>query len=321
MALGTGETAEHYLQSGPEIGLGDGRLTIRSFKVLLDGALGSRGAQLSEPYSDAPSERGLELLGDQALATLVERAAAKGFQVCAHAIGDLANHRLLDAFARAGDAARKLRFRDEHASIVRDEDVPRFATLGVVASMQPVFVGEYSRWAAERVGPARLKWVYRTRDLLEQGAVVASGTDFPSSDAGDAVATLASMVTRSGPDGAPADGWLPDQRVDVDVALRSMTAAPAFASFQENDLGALTVGRYADLTVLSADPYAVPPAELRSLRVLMTWVGGRVVFELGVAPWEGRGVHRLEPGATGTAGRRRWRGALRRRGRRRRCRA
>ncbi|MFI5183159.1 MAG: amidohydrolase [Vicinamibacteria bacterium] len=281
MALGTGDAAEHYLSSGPEIGLGEGRLTVRSFKVLLDGALGSRGAQLSEPYSDAPSERGLELMSDPALATLVSRAAAKDFQVCVHAIGDRANHRLLDIFSTAGDAARRLRFRDEHASIVRDEDVPRFAALGVIASMQPVFVGEYSRWAAERVGPARLHWVYRTRDLLEHGAVVASGTDFPSSDAGDAVATLYSMVTRSGPDGTPAEGWLPDQKVGVDVALRSMTAGPAFASFQENDLGALTVGRYADITVLSADPYAVAPRDLRSLRVLMTWVGGKVVFDAG----------------------------------------
>jgi predicted amidohydrolase YtcJ len=120
--------------------------------------------------------------------------------------------------------------------------------------------------------------VYRTRDLLESGAVVASGTDFPASDAGDPVSTLVSMVTRRGADGTPAAGWRPDQRVSVDVALRSMTAAPAYAAFQERELGALTVGRRADFTALSADPYATPPDELRTLRVLMTVVGGRTTY-------------------------------------------
>src|SRR5262249_33877341 len=151
---------------------------------------------------------------------------------------------LLDAFAAAGPSARALRFRDEHVSMVRDEDVPRFAALGVIASMQPVFVGEYSRFAADRVGPARVAWGYRTRDLLEHGAVIAAGTDFPASDAGDPVSTLDSMVTRRGVDGTPEAGWFPQQGVSVDAALSSLTVGPAFATFQELDLGALTVGRY-----------------------------------------------------------------------------
>jgi hypothetical protein len=264
------------LARGPEIGLGGGMLTIRSIKLVLDGALGSRGAELSSPYSDAPDQRGLVMVSDSALDAIIKQAVAKGFQVNAHAIGDAANHRMLDGFERAGAATRALRFRDEHVSMVRDEDVPRFARLGVIASMQPVFVGEYSRFAEARVGADRLKWVYRTRDIFESGAVIASGTDYPASDVGDPVSTLFSMVTRRGPDGTPPAGWLPGQALSVDVALRSMTAGAAYAAFQEGELGALTVGRLADFTALSADPYAVASSELRSLRVLMTVVGGRV---------------------------------------------
>jgi predicted amidohydrolase YtcJ len=256
MAATDEATLAHTLARGPEVGAG-GRLTIRSVKIILDGALGSRGAQLSAPSSDAPGER--------------------GFQVNVHAIGDEANHRVLDAFERAGAQARTLRFRVEHVSMLRDDDVRRFASLGVIASMQPVFVGEYSRFAEARVGTARLPWVYRTRDLLESGALIASGTDYPASDAGDPVATLFSMVTRRGADGTPERGWLPSQAVSVDVALRSMTAGAAYASFQEQELGALTVGRRADFTVLSEDPYAVAPADLRRLRALMTVVDGKTV--------------------------------------------
>ena len=265
MASAQEPTFTRTLERGPEIGLGGGMLTIRSVKVVLDGALGSRGAQLSAPYSDAPKERGLSLVTDAQLDSIIAAAAARGFQVNVHAIGDEATHRLLDAFERAGSVTRSLRFRDEHVSMVRDEDVPRFARLGVIASMQPVFVGEYSRFAEARVGKARLPWVYRTRDLLEAGAMVASGTDYPASDSGDPIMTLYGMVTRRGPDGQPDGGWLSTQRVGVEVALRSMTQGAAYAAFQEKELGEITVGRQADFTVLSGDPYAVAPEELRSL--------------------------------------------------------
>jgi predicted amidohydrolase YtcJ len=279
MASAQDPTFTRALERGPEIALGGGMLTIRSVKVVLDGALGSRGAQLSAPYADAPQDRGLSLMTDAQLDSIIAAAAARGFQVNVHAIGDEATHRLLDAFERAGSVTRSLRFRDEHVSIVRDEDVPRFARLGVIASMQPVFVGEYARFAEARVGKARLPWVYRTRDLLEAGAVVASGTDYPASDAGDPIMTLYGMTTRRGPDGLPHGGWLSSQQVGVDVALRSMTQGAAYAAFLEKELGAITVGRRADFTVLSDDPYAMAPEELRSLRVLRTVVGGRVVYE------------------------------------------
>jgi len=266
------------LARGPEIDLGNGFLTIRSFKVVLDGALGSRGAQLVESYADAPGERGLETLGDGAFRNLIGAATAKGFQVNAHAIGDRAVGRALDAFEAVGPEARRLRFRVEHASLVNPVDRPRFAKLEVIASLQPVFVGEYSRWAADRVGASRAGWVLATKSLLDAGAKVALGSDYPAADSGDPLVNLFCAVTRRAADGSPTEGWQPEERLEVDAALRGLTAGPAFAAYQENDLGALTAGRYADLTVLSGDPLTTPAERLRQLEVRMTVVHGQVAY-------------------------------------------
>ena len=280
MALGTGDTVARMLAQAPEPSLDDHRLSIRSFKVYLDGALGSRGAELLEPYSDAPSERGLELMNDDNFRALVRSAVARGYQVNAHAIGDRAVRRALDTFEQyGGPRVADQRFRVEHASVIDPSDLPRFARLGVIASVQPVFVGEYSRWAADRLGPARTQEVLPTANLLKSGAIVAAGTDYPAADSGNPLVTLYSMVTRMGADGTPVGGWHPDQRVDVMTALRAMTWAPAFAAFQEQDLGVLAVGRLADLTVLSADPRTIAPEELKNLSVTMTIVGGVPVYE------------------------------------------
>jgi len=280
MALGTGTTAAEMLGHAPEPPLGDDRLLIRSFKVFLDGALGSRGAELLTPYSDAPREHGLELMSDADFQALVKSAVSRGYQVNAHAIGDKAVHRALDGFEKAGgsDLATE-RFRIEHASVVDPGDLKRFAQLHVVASTQPIFVGEYSRWSLERLGPVRTTYVLPVADLLKSGAVVASGTDFPASDSPNPILTLYSMVTRKGADGTPAEGWHPEQRVDVMTALRAMTWAPAFAAFEEQDLGVLAVGRLADLTVLSADPRTTAPEGLKDLSVTMTVVGGVPMYE------------------------------------------
>ena len=273
----TEPTLTTALARGPEIGLDGGFLTIRSVKAYVDGALGSYGAELSAPYTDRADTRGTAITTDEQLDSVIRRAAARGFQVNTHAIGDSANHRVLDAYERAGPAARALRFRVEHASMLRDEDVPRFAKLGVIASIQPNFVGEYSRWGEARVGSERLPWMLRFRDLIDAGARIATGTDFPDESI-DPITTLYCAVTRSGFDGAPAGGWRPDQRVSVDTALRGATAGAAYAAFQENELGALTVGRFADFTVLSGDPYLTSPNDLRSVRVLMTVVGGQIRY-------------------------------------------
>jgi len=277
--MAAGEAARsYYLEHGPEPDLGNGMLAVRSFKLFLDGALGSRGAELTQPYSDAPKEHGLELMKDADLQRVVRAAHEKGIQVNTHAIGDRAVHRALDAFQKAGVTANE-RYRVEHASMVTEGDLPRFAAMGVIASIQPVFVGEYSRWAEDRVGSSRVHWVLRTRDLLSAGAMLAAGTDYPASDSGRAIDTLYCAVTRKGADGSPAAGWYVDQRVDVDQALRMMTAGPAYAAFQEKDLGELTVGRYADFTVVAADPHKVPADELKTLTVRMTVVAGHVTFD------------------------------------------
>ncbi len=274
------QAVRQYLEQGPERNLGDGQLIVRSFKFLIDGALGSRGAQLASPYTDAPRESGLSMMTDAELDTLVRDARAKGFQVNVHAIGDKAVSRVLDAFERGGVTPAD-RFRIEHASMIAPADVPRFARLGVIASMQPVFLGEYSRWAEDRLGAARMRSVLPIRDLLSSGAVVACGSDYGASDSGDPIKTLSALVSGRSADGKPGGAWYLPQRVDVDAALRCMSTAPAFAAFQEDDLGALTVGRYADFTVLSADPHKVPPGELQNVAVRMTVMAGRVTHDAG----------------------------------------
>ena len=184
-AMAYGDAAiEHYLKNGPEIGHGDGRLTVRSFKIYVDGALGSRGAELSAPYSDAPQTSGLRQMQDADLDRFIRRAQEKGFQVNAHAIGDLGVKRMLDAIERNHVSAAD-RYRVEHASMISPRNLQRFHTLGVIASMQPVFIGEYSRWGEERVGPERAAWLMPVADLVMTGAVLASGTDYPASDSGD----------------------------------------------------------------------------------------------------------------------------------------
>ncbi len=278
MASASSETLAEVLPRGPEIGTAGGTFTLRTVKIVDDGALGSRGARLTAPYSDDASQRGFDLTPGATLDSLIERSLTRGFQVAVHAIGDASTRDVLDAFARVGARGRASRFRLEHASLIDDADLPRLAALGVIASMQPVFVGEYSRFAEARVGAARLPWVYRTRDVVASGAIVAAGTDFPASDTGDPIATLSSMVTRRGDDGTPADGWLPSQGVSVDATLRAMTIGAAYAAFDEREAGILSVGRRADLTVLSDDPYAVAPGDLRRLTVRQTIVGGRTTY-------------------------------------------
>jgi predicted amidohydrolase YtcJ len=276
-AMAYGDAAvEYYLENGPEIGLGDGRLTVRSFMIYVDGALGSRGAELSAPYADASQTSGLPQMQDADIDRFIQRAQQKRFQVNAHAIGDLAVKRMLDAIERNHVSAAD-RYRIEHASMISPQNLQRFHKLGVIASMQPVFIGEYSRWGVERVGKERAPWLMPVADLAITGAVIASGTDYPASDSGDPRATLNALVTRTGFDGKPKEGFFPLQAVDMTTALWSMSEAPAFAAFQADDLGRLTVGRYADFTVLGEDPRTVSKERLLQVPVLMTVVGGKVV--------------------------------------------
>ena len=277
MARGAAAT-DHYLAGGPELDVGNHLLAIRSIKLLADGALGSRGAELTDAYADAPGERGLQQTSDADLDRVIRQAREKGVQVNVHAIGDRAVRRVLDVFERGGVRPSE-RFRVEHASIIAPDDLPRFQRHGVIASVQPVFIGEYSRWAQDRVGPNRIGWVLPIRDLMTSGAQVAFGTDFPDSDSGDPLATLAAAVAGQRASSSGSADWHQRQRVDLDNALRAMTSGPAFAAFEETDLGQLTVSRYADITVLSSDPYTLRPEALRTLSVRMTIVAGRVTYD------------------------------------------
>jgi predicted amidohydrolase YtcJ len=233
---------------------------------------------MSQPYSDAPETSGLQQMSDDEIDAIFAAARAKGFQVNGHVIGDFGVQRLLDAIER-NEVPADLRFRLEHASIISPANLSRFAELGAIASMQPVFIGEYQRWGVDRVGDERAPWIMPIRDLLETGARLASSTDYPSSDSGDPRTTLNALVNRTGFDGEPVGGWFPEQSVDVNTALQSMSAGNAYAAFQEDRLGALTIGRYADFTVLADDPREVSASELLSIDVLMTVVGGEITFE------------------------------------------
>ena len=275
---------EEFLRGGaslkPEVGLGDGRLTVRAIKVVADGALGSRGALLMEPYADEPGARGLRTVDPDAFARLLERAVAQGFQVNTHAIGDAANREVLDAYARVfgakGGAAH--RFRVEHAQVLAPSDVPRFKALGVIPSMQPTHCTSDMYWAEDRLGKERAKGAYLWRTFLEQGVPVAAGSDAPVEDIA-VIPGLYAAMTRQDAKGWPAGGWHPEERVSALEALRMFARDAAYAAFEEAERGTITVGKRADFTVFSADPTAVPPPEFLKARVLFTIVGGAVAYQ------------------------------------------
>ena len=268
----------HYLSKGPEVEIGNGMLNIRTFKIFVDGGLGARGAELSEPYADAPPTHGLRQMEDEELDAFVKAAKNKGFQVAAHAIGDLAVQRTFDAYERAG-VKEGDRYRMEHASMVSPKDINRFVELGIVASMQPMFMSEYGRWGKDRVGLERESWILPIKDIVATGAVLAASTDYPAADTGDPRATLYSLVSRKNLDREPENGWYPNQIIERETALRSMTEGAAFSSFQENTLGKLATGYYADFTVFERNPLEVDVEDILSLGVEMTVVSGEITYQ------------------------------------------
>ncbi|HEX6587783.1 MAG TPA: amidohydrolase [Longimicrobiales bacterium] len=251
-------------------------------KGFVDGTLGSRTAWMLDPYSDVPSTRGIPRYPDDRLVELVLEADAAGLQVALHAIGDAANRAALDAYERAlvVNGARDSRHRIEHAQIVDGADIPRFALLGVVASMQPTHATSDMRWVEERVGSGRMReGAYAWRSLLDAGAVVAFGTDF-FVEPMEPVQGLYSAVTRQSREepGVPPGGWLPEQRLTIREAIRAYTVVPAWVEFQENQKGTLERGMVADLVVWDRDLLAIQPVEILDAKPVLTVVGGRVVF-------------------------------------------
>jgi len=269
-----------YIQRGPQSALYDGHLWIRAIKLYADGALGSRGAALLAPYSDDPGNSGLLVSRPDHIEAWAETALRRGFQVNVHAIGDRGNRIVLDAFDSALKRIPKAdhRFRIEHAQVVSLQDIPRFAKLGVIPSMQPTHQTSDMRWAEDRVGPQRIRGAYAWRSLLNTGVVIPSGTDFPVEEV-NPLLTFHAAVTRQDPTNWPAGGWQPDQKMTREEALQSMTIWPAYAGFQESVLGSLTPGKYADFVVLDRDIMHVPDTEILGTRVISTWVGGKRVYE------------------------------------------
>jgi predicted amidohydrolase YtcJ len=258
---------------------GNDHLDIASVKLYSDGALGSRGAAMIEPYDDDPENRGLPFYTQEELDSFVRKANDKGFQVGIHAIGDLGNRMALDAFERAQDGKPSpLRNRVEHAQIIALDDIPRFSALGVIASMQPVHATSDMNMAEDRVGPQRIKGGYAWRRLLDSGAVLAGGSDFPV-ELPEPFHGLYAAVARQDRQGQPQDGWYPDQAMTRAEALHAFTLGAAFAAHQENRLGSLEPGKWADFIVVDRDYFEIPVAEIDDTRVLQTWVGGELVYD------------------------------------------
>ncbi|WP_188660390.1 amidohydrolase [Arenimonas soli] len=256
-----------------------GRLAMRGVKFYVDGALGSRGAALIEDYSDEPGHRGLLVTEPAAYAAGVAKARGCGIQPASHAIGDRGNRIVLDTYAAVlGDQADgDHRWRIEHAQVVHRDDLPRFASLKVIASMQPTHATSDMPWAEARVGRERLYGAYAWQRLRALGVPLALGSDFPVESV-DPRLGLYSAVTRQDRDGKPPGGWLPDQKLSPDQALQGFTAGAAFASFDEENIGRLAPGLSADFVVLDADPLSVDASRLPALKVVSTWVDGQAVY-------------------------------------------
>ena len=262
----------------PIVAYGNDRVDIRSVKLYSDGALGSRGAAMIEPYSDDAENRGLPFYTQDELDALVIKANDMGFQVGIHAIGTLGNRMALDAFERAQNGRPSpLRNRVEHAQIVTLDDIPRFAELRVIASMQPIHATSDMNMAEDRVGPDRIRGGYAWRRMLDTGAILASGSDFPV-ERPSPFYGLYAAVTRQDRDGMPEGGWYADQVLSRAEALHSFTLGAAYAAHQEDRLGSLEPGKWADFIVVDRDYFEIPADEIDDIVVLETWVGGEQVY-------------------------------------------
>lgn len=281
VAGGSTACLDQMLKLGPRDNV-DGKhlLAVRAIKLSADGALGSRGARMIEPYTDEPSHVGLELIPPQSIKDVALKALRAGFQLNVHAIGDGANRTVLDAFESALREVPKSnhRFRIEHAQILHANDIPRFAKLGVIPSMQAVHQTSDMYWAENRIGWTRLQGAYAWRSLMDTGVIIAGGSDFPVESA-DPLLSFAAAVRRQDANNWPTGGWLPQQRMTREEALNHLTIWPAYASFREHLVGSITAGKLADMVVLSHDIMTIPAEDIQHARVVMTIMNGKVVYE------------------------------------------
>jgi predicted amidohydrolase YtcJ len=283
---GPGADVQRLLREGPQVGLYDGRLTIRTIKVTIDGALGSKGAALLEPYADHDTAGFLTQKEEEAL-PMLQDALRKGIQVEVHAIGDRANRTILDWYEKAFNETPMIerydrgdpRWRVEHAQIVHPDDIPRFAKLKIIPSMQPSHAIGDLHFAPSRLGVKRLEGAYAWQSFLKQGNIIAGGSDAPV-ERGEPMIEFYAAVARKDQKGFSGEGWHPEQAVSREQALKMFTVWPAFAAFEEKTRGSIEVGKYADLTALSADIMKIPEAEILKTRCVMTVINGEVVWEV-----------------------------------------
>lgn len=281
---GPSEDADSLLKTGAQIGLFDHRLTVRGIKISQDGALGSRGAALLQAYSDAETS-GLLMYDDSTLLPIIKEALANDIQMAIHAIGDRANRNVLDLYEQALNdiplqqrSHMPPRFRIEHAQIVAPEDIPRFAELGVIPSMQPSHAIGDLHFAVRRLGLDRMQGAYAWRTLIDTGCYIPGGSDAPVEEGNPLIEFYAACV-RKDTTGFSAEGWHPELKMTRAEALKSLTLWGAKAAFQEDLLGSLEPGKLADLVVLDRDLMTEPEARLFDINVVMTMVGGEVVFD------------------------------------------
>jgi predicted amidohydrolase YtcJ len=281
---GPGEPAAHLLAEGPVVDASDHHFTNRTIKVVFDGSLGSRSAALLDRYADAETS-GFLTQKEADLSPMFEEALRRGVQVETHAIGDRANRVILDLYERALKSVppekrkiREPRWRVEHAQILSAQDIPRFAKLGVIPSMQPSHAISDLFFAPSRLGKERLAGAYAWQSLLKSGAIIPGGSDAPV-ERGEPMIEFYAAVARKSVKGFSGDGWHPEQAVSREQALKMFTAWPAYAAFEEKDKGSVEVGKLADLTVLSKDLMKIPEPEILTTTCAMTVIGGEIVFE------------------------------------------
>jgi predicted amidohydrolase YtcJ len=273
------ELIEPFLQHGPEIDPGQW-LTIRCIKIFADGALGSRGAALFDPYSDAPATRGQLTTSQDTIYQVTSRALKAGMQIAVHAIGDRANRITLDAYEaalRESPQAKDPRLRIEHAQVIALQDIPRFARLNVISSMQPPHCTSDMPWAETRVGPERIRGAYAWRSFLNAGVRVPLNSDFPG-ETPNPFWGMYAAETRQSPDGKPEGGWHAEQCLTRTEVLRAYTVESAYAGFEEGSKGQIAPGMLADFIVLSDDILTIPPKSLLSLKVEKTYIGGNLAY-------------------------------------------
>ncbi|MGA3325116.1 MAG: amidohydrolase [Terriglobia bacterium] len=274
---------EKLRDAGIARNMGDDFIKMGGVKAFADGSLGSATAWMYEPFADDPANRGIPLplmSPPTKMEALAGGADQAQIQICIHAIGDRAIAEILDMYERLGGGNPAAhRFRIEHAQHMRPQDFARFGKLGIVASMQPYHAIDDGRWAEKRLGHERARWSYAWRSMLDAGAPVAFGSDWPVAPLSPILGIYAA-VTRATLDGKHPDGWFPEQRITVEEALRAYTQGAAYAAFQENEKGSITPGKLGDVVVLSDDLFTIPPAKIKDAHVVMTVVGGKIVYRV-----------------------------------------